>query len=89
MYAGYTFPLAPDRTEIGREISRGVALPQDGNVSRRHAVIQYLDGEYVLRDEGSSNGTYVDGVRIPVDVPHPIKPGDEIQFGASRFRFET
>ncbi|MDW8209041.1 MAG: FHA domain-containing protein [Chloroherpetonaceae bacterium] len=89
VYAGYTFSLAPDRTEIGREISRGVALPQDGNVSRKHAVIQYLDGEYVLRDEGSSNGTYVNGVRIPVDVPYPIKPGDEIQFGASRFRFEA
>lgn len=89
VYNGYSFTLSPAFTEIGRDIMRGVALPQDHNVSRRHAVLQYADGEFIVTDEGSSNGTYINGVRIPANAPHPLHSGDEVQFGSSRFRFEV
>jgi hypothetical protein len=89
VYNGYTFTLSPAFTEIGRDLARGVALPQDHNVSRRHAAIQYADGEYIVTDEGSSNGTFINGVRLAAQSAHPLRPGDEVQFGASRFRFEA
>lgn len=88
-YNGYTFTLSGENNIIGRDITSAVALPQDTNVSRRHAILHAEEGEYVVTDEGSSNGTFVNGQRIPVNTPHPLKQGDEIEFGSSRFRFEV
>ncbi len=87
-YNGYTFALQGENSEIGRDITSTVALPQDTNVSRQHATLHIADSEYILTDEGSSNGTFVNGQRIPSNTPHPLQSGDEIEFGSSRFRFE-
>lgn len=72
-------------TEIGREQSKSISLTLDNTVSRNHAHISFESGVYVLYDNGSSNGTFVNGVKITRQI---IQPGDTIQFGASTFRFE-
>ena len=83
---GDVFPLSEGETSIGREASNGLALVTQTTVSRRHAVIT-RDGDAVsIRDAGSSNGTYVNGARISSETP--LKPGDEIQLGEARLRFE-
>jgi pSer/pThr/pTyr-binding forkhead associated (FHA) protein len=51
----------------------------DRLVSRRHAEIEREHGQYVLRDCGSRNGTFVNGQRI--SEPHILRDGDEIQIG--------
>ncbi len=80
--AGHEFALSgPIR--IGREPGREICLDSDPTVSRRHAVIQPGAGGFVLQDEGSSNGTYVNGARV---VTHALQPGDEIRIGSSVFR---
>jgi len=48
---------------IGRDPGCRVRVP-DPLVSRRHAELSYVDGGWVLRDLGSSNGTYVDGQQV-------------------------
>ena len=71
----------PDQTTlIGRE-SRALPL-SDQTTSRRHAEMRPNDdGEWILRDLGSSNGTYVNGSRI--DRPHTLKIGDQVRVGRS------
>lgn len=70
---------------LGRE--RGCDVVVDGKgVSRRHAIIQPVDGSYVLVDQ-SSNGTLVNGAKL--SKPHPLRPGDVIAMGESEFRWET
>jgi hypothetical protein len=86
-YAGSIFPLSAESVSIGREEVNMIPLPQDTTTSRRHANISRVNGGYVIRDEGSSNGTFVNGVRIAGS--QPLRPGDEVQVGSSRFRFET
>jgi transcriptional regulator with GAF, ATPase, and Fis domain len=56
------FPL-DGNTHIGRGQGNDVVLDAAG-VSRKHARIEKIDGEYVLIDEGSTNGTYVDDRRV-------------------------
>lgn len=63
---------------LGREHSSGVVLDDDG-VSLRHAVIDFRDGRYLLRDVGSSNGTFVNGKRV---VEARLSDGDVISIGA-------
>jgi len=84
-YAGQVFPLAGPVVTIGRDPSRDIALGQDSTVSRSHARVAWENGQHVLYDEGSSNGTFVNGVRVSIQA---LVPGDVIQFGASKFRYE-
>lgn len=85
-YAGNTYALEAETATIGRDETNTIALSQDNTVSRRHARITSSDGEFKIYDEGSSNGTFVNGVKVVEQVLHP---GDEIQIGNTRLRFET
>lgn len=75
------FMLSQTKTiTIGRQ--PGISLLIDHNsVSRRHAEISYVDGQYVLRDLGSSNGTFVNTAPLPPDSAHLLQTGDRLQFG--------
>lgn len=65
---------------IGRDPSN--ELPLDSPlVSRRHARAERVDGGHVLIDLGSTNGTYVNGVRLQPNVRHPLRIDDLIQIG--------
>ncbi len=58
----------------------------DRVVSKEHCHIELVDQDYVLKDLGSLNGTYVNGERVVED--HTLKPGDEITIGSTRIVFE-
>jgi len=84
-YSGSIFQITGS-VIIGREPSNGIPLPNDTTASRRHASITASNGVYSIRDEGSSNGTFVNGARI---TDQTLTPGDEVQIGGTRFRFEV
>ena len=85
-YAGDIFPIAASGATVGRDPASDVALCTDTTVSRRHASIQPGDAGWIVTDLGSSNGVFVNGVRI--GGSQPLRPGDEVQIGNTRFRFE-
>ena len=67
---------------IGQERIIGRVLPEfdrDAHLSRRHFRVIMHEGQYVLEDLGSRNGTYVNGVRVQ---SHLLRDGDVI--GAAR-----
>jgi hypothetical protein len=71
---------------IGRGQENGIVL-KDNTISRCHARLERgRDGKITLTDEDSSNGIYVNGMRVEQAV---LKMGDEVKIGASYFRFET
>ena len=72
-------------TRIGRSDESEVALV-DPSVSRVHAVVELDGATPVVRDLGSTNGTFVNGRRIEA---HQLRDGDELRFGNTRMRFET
>ncbi|OFW21028.1 MAG: hypothetical protein A3H97_04645 [Acidobacteria bacterium RIFCSPLOWO2_02_FULL_65_29] len=69
---------------IGRDASADVRIHAVG-VSRRHATLVVGDGDVVLHDLSSKNGTYVDGVRLT--APMPLSDASEILLGPVRVRF--
>jgi pilus assembly protein CpaF len=77
---GHQRQLDVDGSEIriGRLDDNEIVLPR-GNVSKRHARVTLEDGRYVLRDLGSTNGTYVNGRRI--SIPTVIATGDKLYIG--------
>ncbi len=87
-YSGQIFPVNGS-ADIGRDATSPIPLPNDTNVSRRHATVQASGGQFAITDHGSSNGTYVNGVKIGAQTPQPLRPGDELNIGNTRFRFEA
>ena len=53
----------------------------DNGVSRLHAVIRHNQGNVILVDLGSSNGTYVNGLRIMPNIEQPLRHGDIVALG--------
>lgn len=87
IYSGNIYPITGGSVSVGRDSSNTIALADDTTVSRRHAEIQLQNGGAVVRDMGSANGTFVNGVRISGE--QTLRVGDEIQIGNTRFRFEV
>ena len=81
--AGDRFDLLTKVTRLGRHPDSEISL-DDISVSRRHAEIERQESEYVLRDMGSMNGTYVNQRRVDSVV---LAQGDEILIGRFRLIF--
>lgn len=71
---------------IGRSTGASVQLA-DREVSRRHTSIEPENGAHVVKDLGSSNGTFLNGRRLY--APAPLKDGDEVMVGTTRLVFRT
>jgi len=80
--------IAVDRAvlRIGRQTTNDVVLP-DAKVSRQHARLEQQGDGLLVTDEGSSNGTYVNGSRI--STPTVLHPGDILAVGASHLRVQA
>lgn len=93
---GKEFPLTETESNIGRWDADGgifpdVDLDQDdpeAKVSRRHARIICQEGQYLLEDLGSTNGTFVNrGRRLLPGNRHPLNDGDEVIVGKTFLKF--
>src|SRR5215475_2359718 len=78
------FPLGA-RTTLGRHPANTLRLA-DREVSKEHASIDRVGNGFVLKDLGSSNGTYANGRRVR---ELRLKDGDEIALGNSRLVFHS
>lgn len=54
---------------------------QARGVSRRHATIQWVEGAYVIVDQHSSNGTWLNGVRLVAGYAYQIPPQANVRLG--------
>ena len=81
--AGESFRPSGERTRIGRSPDCDIFL-DDVTVSRNHAILVERDGQYVVEDQGSLNGTFVNRRRID---NAPLENGDELQIGKYRLTF--
>jgi pSer/pThr/pTyr-binding forkhead associated (FHA) protein len=80
--AGETFHPEGETT-IGRSPDCGIFL-DDVTVSRKHAVVSERDGAFLVGDQGSLNGTFVNRKRVE---SAQLEDGDELQIGKYRLTF--
>jgi predicted component of type VI protein secretion system len=76
-------PLERDRLSIGRRAGNDVCLPYPA-VSGEHAAVVPVTAGAVIEDLGSTNGTFVNGKRVPRQFLHD---GDRIDIGRQRFLY--
>lgn len=75
-----TITFDAPRIVIGRGDGCEVRLP-DPSVSHRHASLRQRGIDYIVLDEGSTNGTFVGPVRLSPQAPRVVKSGDLIRVG--------
>ncbi|SNV22848.1 FHA domain-containing protein [Dermatophilus congolensis] len=80
---GARFLLDSAVTTVGRHTDSDIFL-DDVTVSRRHAIFEYKDGFFHVRDVASLNGTYVNQEMTDSAV---LRSGDQVQVGKFRLLF--
>ena len=77
------YELDQSEIQIGRRSDCEIKLPLHG-VSRIHARIYFQDDEYYLEDLGSTNGTYINTIKI---VKCVLRNNDQIEIGEAKIIF--
>lgn len=75
--------LAPPMI-VGRALTSDIPIP-DPTISRRHAEVAVADGKVVIKDLGSSNGTFRNGQQVTEVTCHH---GDQVTFGKVQFTLQ-
>lgn len=76
---------AGEHVSIGRDPTSRVQLP-DPSVSLRHALLRPTPNGYLLVDENSTNGTFLNSVRLAPGGQKLLSSGDQVQVGRARLR---
>jgi pSer/pThr/pTyr-binding forkhead associated (FHA) protein len=80
------FAISGRSTTLGRQSDNDIALA-DPKVSRHHARVDFEDGQFVLTDLRSRNGTRLNGITL--EQPRPMHEGDVIGIGLQELRFNN
>lgn len=79
----YEAALGSVDNSVGRARECAIQLLHDAELSRVHCTVQrQSDGSFVLVDEGSTNGTYLNDERV-VNEERPLRDGDRIRVGTT------
>jgi hypothetical protein len=83
---GSRFAIDSSPLTIGRSGENQIELEEDEFASSAHARVEPRHDGAWLVDRGSTNGTYVNGIRI--DSPHRLEQGDLVRIGETQLRYE-
>ena len=81
----YRIPVSGFPALVGREAGLPVVL-QSNSVSRQHAELLQQDGQLLVRDLDSTNGTFVNHERV--SGTRMLNPGDVVRFADVEFRLQ-
>lgn len=77
------------KLRVGRETGKHMLTLHGEGVSRVHCLLTLREGSIIVRDLGSSNGTWLNGKRLTSKQDTPISKGDVLAIGSPKERFEV
>jgi len=83
---GQTITAQGTVLRTGRQDGSDIKLEQ-ANTSRLHATFFFEDGSWYIRDEKSTNGTYLNGTFVKPGKKYKLYVGDIISFGPEKYCF--
>jgi pyruvate/2-oxoglutarate dehydrogenase complex dihydrolipoamide acyltransferase (E2) component len=86
--AGKEVPVRLPVVRIGRAAGNDVVIPDD-SVSASHALLEFERDAWRITDLESTNGTYVEGIRLAPQVPTPLGYGASVRFGGIPLHFRA
>lgn len=86
---GIDFKLYEGRNTIGTKPDNTITIINDSSISSHHVTILYRTGKYKIKDEMSSNGSYLNGVEMEAGDVYDLSDNDNIKLGNTEFKFKT
>jgi pSer/pThr/pTyr-binding forkhead associated (FHA) protein len=86
-FGGRVYEFVVEKTSVGRGDHNTLTI-HDASVSQSHCEILVYGTEVIVRDLGSSNGTFVNGVRLDNQQQRPLHNGQTVKFGFIEARLE-
>lgn len=88
------FPIRGGPNKIGRDPTQCQIVVENQTLSRVHAVLEVLrdkrgDPSYLIRDENSSNRSFLNGVQMRSGALYMLEGGEQLRFGEVRFVFQV
>lgn len=80
-------PINKDSFRIGKSFESDFQILDNRRVSRRHCTIKLKEGKCYIRDNESTNHTYINGVQIEPNKFYPINSNDYIRMADEEFKF--
>lgn len=85
---GEKITIGKKEFKIGKERSKVDYCITNNSVSRVHAIITFESGEYYIKDNNSTNYTYINGEAIAASQKVKLSNGDRIKFSDEEFQFK-
>ncbi|MCI9662590.1 MAG: FHA domain-containing protein [Lachnospiraceae bacterium] len=84
---GFTYRIDRDRITVGSGMSADIRIEDNHAVSRSHALIQYVNGEFYIEDNQSKNGSFLDGKRLQPGARELLSDGMVVRLANEEFEF--
>ena len=84
---GLSHELKVERTTVGR-VEDNTFQIAEASVSSHHCEILLKGNDVVVKDLNSTNGTFINGERVPTGQARPLSLGDTVRFGAVELMVE-
>ena len=86
---GKDYKIHEGRNFLGTNNKSDITINGDQSISGNHGLILCKKEKFWLRDEMSSNGTFLNGKELDPNESPELKDGDSIKIGATDFKFKT
>ena len=84
--AGHEITILGEQITVGRSPTSRLVI-NDRMISAKHALFRFDGMKWLLADNSSSNGTFLNGTKLQPFAPQPLREGDVIKFAESSFVF--
>lgn len=83
-----SFEVKPEKTSVGRLEENAVCIPE-ASVSSHHCEVWLKGDDVVVKDLGSTNGSFINELQLAADKEATLRPGQILRLGQVQLRFET
>ena len=83
-----SFEVKPEKTTVGRLEENAVCIPE-ASVSSHHCEVLLKGDDVVVKDLGSTNGSFINELQLAAEKEATLRPGQILRLGQVQLRFET
>lgn len=83
-----SFEVKPEKTSVGRLEENAICIPE-ASVSSNHCEVWLKGDDIIVKDLGSTNGSFINELQLAADKEATLRPGQILRLGQVQLRFET
>lgn len=87
-FTGLSFEVKPEKASVGRLGENAICIPE-ASVSSHHCELWLKGDDLIVRDLGSTNGSFINELQLAAEKEATLRPGQILRLGQVQLRFET